>query len=164
MSVLLCDLAVASVRPLLSRHLQHLCLDPLLATSHPHLRLVWQLCVLDRMTCVVVRRVRRVSGVWMVLSCRLDSSSRRSLVSSDSSFGLTGGLRTLWDPLQGRLGHLRHFPTLRRQCYHNVQQMWCSGGVSDTEQYDCLICMPNMPRVVELKFFCPRGARLSWLP
>ena len=81
----------------------------------------------------------------MVLSRRLDSSSRRSLVSSDSSFGLTGGLCTLWDPLQGRLGRLQHSPTLRRQCYHNVQRMWCSGGVSDTEQYDCLICMPNMP-------------------
>ena len=107
-SALLCDSAVAPVRPLLSRHLQHLRLDPLLATSHPHaLRLVWRLCVLDGMTCVVVRHVRRVSGVWMVLSRRLDSSSRRSLVSSDSSFGLTGGLRALWDPLQGCLGTLR---------------------------------------------------------
>lgn len=90
------------------------------------LRLVWRLCVLDGMTCVVVRRVRRVSGVWMVLSRRLDSSSRRSLVSSDSSFGLTGGLRALWDPLQGRLSRLRHPPPLHRQCYHN-QRMWCSG-------------------------------------
>ena len=86
------------------------------------LRLVWRLCVLDGMTRVVVRRVFGS----LVLSCRLDSSSRRSLVSSDSSFGLTGGLRALWDPLQGRLSRLRHPPPLHRQCYHN-QRMWCSG-------------------------------------
>ena len=159
MSALLCDSAVASVRPLLSRHLQHLRLDPLLATSRPQAGLAALCARRDDARC----RPSCPQGLW-VLSRRLVSSSRRSLVSSDSSFGLTGGLRALWDPLQGRMGRLRHPPTLRRQCYHNVQQMWCSGGVSDTEQYDCLICMPNMPRVVELKFFCPRGARLSWLP
>lgn len=49
-------------------------------------------------------------------------------------------------------------------CTYDVWLMWCLGGLTDTKQYDCLICVPNIPRVIVAKFLRPKGAWLSWLP